>query len=354
MANDAKMIASQVTAEMIFDFLDKSGAEPKVDNQQHIHAITICHGGDSHKLEWSQEFGFRCWTNCGHMDIFQFIQHVFDIDDFSTAVNKVKEIFNISGFIVGGFRQLGNVSVSDNNLNPMNNIKHVTLDDIDLKVFDDSVLNTFYKSYPESWAKEGITKKGANKFNIRMDILNQRAIIPQYDIDNNLIGIRARNFSETALERGFKYTPIKIGNIDYKFQTGMNLYGLNVNKYAIKTYKYAIIFEGEKSVIKMNSWYDEPTAVAMNGSNFTEYHLQLLKSLGVDRVYFAFDKDFHGNYEGREYLKKVKSIVKKAKNILGDVYLIWDSFGRLDYKDSPVDKGKEVFETLKKEAVKLS
>ena len=52
------------------------------------------------------------------------------------------------------------------------------------------------------------------------------------------------------------------------------MYGLNVNKDNIKKYKYAIVFEGEKSVLKMGSWYEDSTAVAMNGSNFSEYQLE--------------------------------------------------------------------------------
>lgn len=344
---NAKQLSNRITAQMIFDFLEQSGAEPKWNQNGGITARTICHDGDSHKLDWSPEHGFMCWTNCGHMDIFSLIEHIFDIVDFTEAVNKVKEIFGLGSF-QEGFRKTS-VVVSD--LNPMTNIKPKTVEDINLKKFDVGVLNSFYNGFPSSWEDEGINGFAANKFMIRQDPLNQRTIIPQFDIDNNLIGIRARNFSEQALKNGFKYTPIKYNGIDYKFSTSQNLYGLNVNKDSIKKYKYAIVFEGEKSVLKMGSWYEDSTAVAMNGSNFSEYQLDLLKSLGIEKIYFAFDKDFHGNFEGRQYYKKIRSIIQKARGVIGDVYLIWDSHGLLGYKDSPVDQGKEVFEKLKNEAV---
>lgn len=336
---------------MIFDFLELQGAEPVWTPSGGIKALTICHGGDSHKMEWSQEHGFHCWTNCGSMDIFSLIEHIFNMSDFSKVVRKVQELFNVGGVRTGFYET--SISETDNSLNPMNRIKPKTTEDIELKIFDKKVLDIFYNGFPREWAEESITATAAYEFDIKQDPLNQRTIIPQFDINNNLIGIRARNFSKEALEGGFKYTPIRVGGVDYRFTTGQNLYGLSVNKENIEKYKYAVVFEGEKSVLKMNSWFDNSTAVSMNGSNFTEYHLALLKSLNIDAIYFAFDKEFHGNYEGRQYLKKVRSIIQKARGVIGDVYLIWDTDGLLEYKDSPVDQGKKVYEELKRKAVKI-
>lgn len=350
MFTDAKQISKQISAQMIYDFFESNGGEPNWTPTGGIKALTLCHGGDSHKLEWSPEYGFHCWTNCGGMDIFGVIGNIFDIDEFSVKVKKVKELFHVSGFQEGFHKT--EISV-ESDLNPMSRIQTKTIEDITLKTFDDSVLQTFYNGFPISWELEGINFRASEQFGIKQDPLNQRTIIPQFNIDNELIGIRARNFSEQSLERGFKYVPIKVGGVDYRFNTGQNLYGLNVNKTNIEKYGYAIVFEGEKSVLKMNSWYDESTAVSMNGSQFTEYHLALLKSLNIEQIYFAFDKDFHGNFEGRRYYEKIRSIIQKARGVIGDVFLIWDSTGLLDYQDAPVDQGKEVFETLKGKAIKI-
>lgn len=349
MRADLQNISDKINAQMIFDFLNELGAEPEFQPNGNIKAITICHGGDSHKLEWSPIYGFHCWTNCGAMNIFSLFMNIYTLD-FGKSVNKVKQVFNVNDFSFG-FKE--HTSVIDNDLNPIKALKKKTIEDIDLKVFDDKVLNSFYPGVPQSWVDEGITIEGASQFNIRQDPLDQRTIIPQYNMNGDLIGIRARNFSKESLDRGFKYVPIKYNGIDYRFLTGQNLYGLNVNKENIKKYKYAIVFEGEKSVIKMNSWYNDSTAIAVNGSNFTEYQLAILKTFNLDRIYFAFDKDFVGAYASRPYLEKIKSVVSKAKGVLGDVYLIWDTKGLLGLKDSPVDQGKEVFEQLKKGAFKL-
>lgn len=348
---DTETIKKQITMQMVFDFLEAHGAEPRWNKENHIEAITVCHQGHKHKLEYSDEYGFNCWTNCGHMDIFGLIERIFSLSDFSDVVKKVKEIFNITGFQTGFHKNEIVNTVS--NLNPMSHIKTKTIDDIELKVFDRRVLDTFYDGFPKAWEEEGINYNAVQEFGIKQDILNQRTIIPQFNIDGNLIGIRARNFSEKALERGFKYTPIKVAGVDYRFNTGQNLYGLSVNKKNIDKYKYVVVFEGEKSVLKMNSWYDDSTAVSINGSNFTEYHLALLKSLNIEKIFFAFDKEYHGNFEGRRYYEKIRSIIQKSRGVIGDVYLIWDVNGLLEYKDAPVDQGKEVFETLKREAIKI-
>jgi hypothetical protein len=54
-------------------------------------------------------------------------------------------------------------------------------------------------------------------------------------------------------EKYGKYRPIRIGKTLYNHPLGYNLYGLNKNAPAIKLFKKAVVFEGEKSTLKYDS-----------------------------------------------------------------------------------------------------
>ena len=62
--------------------------------------------------------------------------------------------------------------------------------------------------------REEIAALNERKYNIKYDIVNNRIIIPHFDIDNNLIGIRCRNLSPQAEA---KYCPIYLENKWYPF-----------------------------------------------------------------------------------------------------------------------------------------
>ena len=128
----------------------------------------------------------------------------------------------------------------------------------------------------------------------------------------------------------------------------MNAYGIDKNKESIKEYKKCIIFEAEKSVLKMDSIYGNNPSVAVGGSSVSEYQLNLLKVNGCEKVYLAFDRE-----EGEKWENKLNKICQKIVNFNLECYIIEDVEGKyLNLKESPADKGRETFEILLKEARK--
>lgn len=130
------------------------------------------------------------------------------------------------------------------------------------------LLNIYnFFSVPE-WIADGIDEETMKTFNIRYDIKNNRIIIPHYDIQGNLIGIRGRALNEEDIELG-KYRPVEIEGKIYKHPLGYNLYGLNLVKENISRYKVALIAEGEKSVLQYNTMYgfERNICVAACGSS---------------------------------------------------------------------------------------
>lgn len=117
-----------------------------------------------------------------------------------------------------------------------------------------------------------------------------------------------------------------------------------------------IIEEMEKSVLKDETFYGKDSfAVACCGSNLNKYQVALLvKVFGVNDIIIAFDKEYEKLYSEQEkkYRKKLVDICKKYNHLASFSY-IYDEQNLLDLKDSPNDKGQEIFEKLYKKRIKV-
>jgi predicted rRNA methylase YqxC with S4 and FtsJ domains len=118
----------------------------------------------------------------------------------------------------------------------------------------------------------------------------------------------------------------------------------------------AILFEGEKSCLKYASYFgmDRDISCAVCGSSFISYQAELLISLGVKEVIVAFDKQFKelNDDEFKKWVAKLKEINKKYSSDF-QVSFMFDKWGLLGYKDSPIDKDKETFLELFKKRIIL-
>ena len=147
--------------------------------------------------------------------------------------------------------------------------------------------------------------------------------------------------------------PIKLENKWYSHPLGLNLYGLNLAREAIDKTKRVIVVEGEKSCLKYNDFYRDNNCVAVCGSNLHKTQLDLLlKYTKAAEIVIAFDKEYEvpASTQGEEYFNKLYSICNKYKHYYNFSF-IYDKEGFLSLKDSPVDRGKEVFEELLKKRV---
>ena len=142
----------------------------------------------------------------------------------------------------------------------------------------------------------------------------------------------------------------------YNHPLGMNLYNLNNSKDQIKIIKKVVIFEGEKSVLKYQTYFgmDNDISVACCGSSLSAYQVQLLQELGVEEIIIAFDRQFQ-EIGDKEFLHLKNNLLKirtKYKNFL-KVSFMFDKKMLTGYKDSPIDCGKDIFLQLFKERIFL-
>ena len=185
---------------------------------------------------------------------------------------------------------------------------------------------------------------------IRYDPVNGGILIPHYDANDRMIGIRIRTLVKENEVWG-KYRPWKNsedGHL-YNHPLGFNLYGLNKAKENIKKAKLAIVVESEKAVLQYISYFGTANdmCVAVCGSSLSKYQFQMLQDLGVSELVIGFDRDFEekGSKEYYELQGKWEKIWQKYSRLV-NISFLWDKDDILDYKSSPLDHGAKAFEYL--------
>ena len=142
----------------------------------------------------------------------------------------------------------------------------------------------------------------------------------------------------------------------YNHPLGMALYNFNNSKRNITASRRAVIFEGEKSCLKYQSYFgkENDISVACCGSNISNYQMNLLLECGVREVAIALDRQFK-ELGDDEFMKLKKSLLKlhKKYNNYTQISFIFDKEMKTGYKDSPIDDGIDTYLQLFKERIIL-
>ena len=348
---------------MVFELLEEFGGEPSYESWG-ILSNTICHnkpGEGSRKLYYYYNSGlFQCFTNCGSYDVFELVIKVSRIQ-----WGKEYDLNDAIRYIAIKFGLAGESKIEDNSLIDWKTFDNYDrLQDIDvkdyhivLKEYDSQILdNLNYNVVIEPWLREGISQEVMRQARIGYFPPGAQITIPHYDINGRFVGLRGRALCAPDIEAYGKYRPMVIGRKQFNHPLGMNLYGLNDCKDNIKKVKKAIIFEGEKSVLKFKSYFgtENNIAVACCGSSISAYQVQLLLDCGVQEIIVAFDRQFQ-KIGDDEYIHLKNNLIKinnRYKNYV-DLSFIFDKKMITGYKDAPVDCNEEVFLRLWRERIKL-
>ena len=354
-------IINSITLNDVKDFLESLGVTQIDINEEKQYLIcpTICHNpideAESMKLYWYQNNKiFKCYTECNEaMSIFRLYQKYMEINYHAVNEQEAEDYVK---------RCLKHIIIAaaapqyENNYNldreKYRFITHIPV----LDAYPEEILTYFINYYHPLWLKDGITKESMNKFKIKFSIGQNKIIIPHFDINGRLIGIRGRALEKREIDECGKYRPVQIGKILYTHPLQFNLYGIFEHKNGIKKRKSAIIAEAEKSVMLDDGFYGElSNTVACCGSSFNKYHISMLTDiLGANEIVIALDKEYSDwrTEKAKKYRARIESMCKKYLNQATFSY-IWDFDNILEEKDSPFDKGKEVFEYLYKNRIRV-
>lgn len=198
----------------------------------------------------------------------------------------------------------------------------------------------FDKNMLKLWTDEGININTLYKYGVRYDAFDNRIVYPIKDYEGNIISICGRTCNPDYKAKNIrKYTYLhSIGALD-------TIYGFSDNRDYIIEAKEMIVFEGAKSCLKAYDWGYKNT-VALLTSHLSLNQLKfLIKFCNYNNVQIVFALDSDIDISNDENIRKLCSYAR--------VFWLKNRDGLLEPKDSPVDKGKAVFENLYKRREKL-
>lgn len=213
---------------------------------------------------------------------------------------------------------------------------------VEREYLPDNYIDRYAKKPITEWLDEGITQEVLDKYEVRYDKNNNSIVFPIRDVAGRIIAIKSRTLYPNHKDLGIpKYIYYQ------KIITSDFLFGLYQNYQNIKDKNEVIVLEGAKGVMLAES-YGYNNVVSLETSKINSHQKNLLLQLKCN-ITFALDKG-------------VKISTTKSKNNsccigllpkMTNVYVVEDRQNLIDDKDSPVDKGKEVWQKLYESRYKI-
>ena len=346
---DYQEIIEQLDDNKVKNMLDRFEI-PYEDRGNYLIMPTVCHHSSVDEASWKLYYYknthiFQCYTEEGAMSIFTFLKNYYETR--SIVYDWHADIYEV----VRGCSHFDSEKVSVNAYRSVRDRYMSQKDRRELPAYPEGILNIFTKYYPVEWLKDGISKAAMDKYNIRFSPTQNKIIIPHYDAAGRLIGIRGRALNQWEIENVGKYMPVQIEGKWYSHPLSLNLYGLNFNKENIKNTGIAYLVEAEKSVLQIESFNIPNCAVAVCGSKLNKYALDILvRECHPREIVICFDQEEEPGKQN--YFDKLYNLCCKYK-VYSNFSFIYDKEKLLRLKESPSDRGEEVFLKLLEKRTKV-
>lgn len=242
------------------------------------------------------------------------------------AIEKIKTLTGFDGKVMAPVEKLAATKACNKYIKRQEHVKESKV-----QILPDNYMERYEDRDDklQVWRDEGISDASLQRFQVKFDSYANRLVYPIRNISGKIVNIGGRTLDPNWKE-------LKIRKYGYYFPWGRmeTIYGLAENMENIRDKHEVILFEGCKSVLIADSWGIKNTGAILT-SHLNPAQMKILARLGCD-VVFALDKDV--NIRADHNIEKLRRYV--------NVSYIYDIKDLLDEKDSPVDKGEEVFRQL--------
>ena len=343
--NNLQALRETLNPTDVINILSRFDVKPVYEGATYTIFPTVCHnvnGGSAKLYYYHNSKLFKCFTECdGVFDIFTLIVKMFALQNKTINSFQAAELCGL---------KIEQIEYNDSDdlersLSYWQEFNHTSYEILSAPEVNRQVLDryVFSKDILALWEQEGITLSTMRKYKIGYDPIANCITIPIFDHRGRLVSVRGRYLDENAEA---KYKPVTYENQVLNAPSSILLYGLWQTRNAIKKSKTAILFESEKSVLMMDSYYgNNNNSVATLGKNISKQHIQLLKKCGADNVILAYDADYRTYAETEQKFYEYQKIAKNLAPFFTTSILIdWKHL--LPYKASPIDCGKDIFEQL--------
>lgn len=199
---------------------------------------------------------------------------------------------------------------------------------IENKVISQNELDRYGVIPYKNWLDEGLNIPTQKYFQVGIDVKSERITFPIHNCSGELIGVKARYCGmDKKVEDQYKYLYLIPCNKSIEF------FNFHRALPHITSKKEVIIVEGAKTVMYLYQWGFK-NVISIEGDTLSDEQIKILKDLGIDIKYiFVWDKD-----------KDVKFVYNEVHRLKGRMrFSIYDKDDLLYEKDSPSDRGKDIW-----------
>lgn len=277
--------------------------------------------------------------------------------DFAYVIRQLHRLFNLS---------FNGKSKKVDLLKGMRKYKKgKSYSDFENEKYAPSILNKFVPLPHKSIIEEAISPSVCRQFNICFDPVTSRIIIPHFDwVDTDkVVGLVGRHTeSNPEILKSLNIT--RYFNLISGYRKSSNLFAWSESKEFVDKHKKLVIFEAEKSVMKLATIEKgEGYAVSVGGHEISSAQVDfILKNTDTDtEIIIAFDKDImikqaeqdnKNMLEGSEDDGDLVSVCRKFSKFRKTSY-VFDNYGLIEEKDSPIDRGVKRWRFLEKHRIEV-
>lgn len=300
-------LIEKMTEEDVIRIMQRLGATEVMDRGDYLSFPTICHNehesDGGHNLVYYKDTKlFRCFSECAQTyNIFTLVKQRFSNFETDQDTHMSNLFYFVSNYVDNNRFQGVNLEKED--YYPIAGDYEPRALEHKLPIYDRAALDAFYDYFPVEWLSDHISAESMKKYNIKFSHQRNAVVIPHYDVNNRLIGIRQRNLDPITAERYGKYRPLYLEGEVYSHPLAFNLYGLHHVKDNISKHKIAIIAESEKAAMQADTLFGKDNIVtSVCGSSFNRWHLMsLLQNTDVEEIIIAFDQEEKSHSDDRYF-----------------------------------------------------
>lgn len=370
--------------EDFFSLFDKFNAEPRIvmsAGKRSIQILGRCHHSHNHSAVFDPlTLKVNCFSECGGgMYLHTWVKRAMDLDDPQDAKEFLENWIDHRDIDFSD-----RIAVQGLNFEYKERPFQVT----DVPIVEGlprEILDKYFSRFDTSietlsrlvWhTEDGIDPEILKLYDVAYYPEHETIILPHHNIRGEIVGMFERSFRELrrVIRKRYPDMPFKalksteVGLVDFprakyvpllkdqedrleekssfSFPNTLNLYGLHLAAESIKESGIAIVFEGAKSVM-LAQQYGHKNAVATHTFGANVNHISMLIKAGAKEIVLAFDKQYE-NKDGAAWMLYQKKTEDLALKVGKDVKVsrVIDNGELLNYKDSPIDQGQEIFENL--------
>ena len=372
-----------------FRFFDKMNAEPRPVNsagKPSIQILGLCHHGDHHSAVFDPSTGkVTCFAACGRgMLLHNWVKQACDLDSPQEAKDLIEEWMDGQDIDFAS-RVPQSTEITENIREKKYEERIYEPEHIEpLPGIPPEIVKELYAEFDSSFetldrlkwhTREGIATEMMQLYQVAYFPKRKTIILPHHNINGEIVGLYERSYLDLRRDvkkempdapywflmqfPRAKYVPLLKDErfkkeddtkTSWSFSNIRNLYGLHLAKDSIRETGKAIIFEGGKSVMLARQ-YGYPFAVASHTFGANVNHISMLIEQGAKEIILAFDKQYEIiddlDNQWILYEKKTREFARKIGKYV-NVSRITDleDEPKLNYKDAPIDRGKEIFDEL--------